>query len=234
MRTPYSTMPLTLLFANLIFLNCRTGPAPCGKDTDCKGERICVGGQCSEPARAAIGAGGMAQPAGTASPKSAEKPIAGEAESSGATDIDWIRAKYAEINRKSRMFRHVKKDLEGFTTQGGTLDVSFDGSQIAKLEIKSFGETFRVIEEYYYMDGEVIFVISKAEQYDGDFGPVSESHVDRLYFRQRKLIQWLTDGNKPVDKGDHRFAKQAKSTLEESDKYFSWAKDKRNPITSKN
>jgi len=100
--------------------------------------------------------------------------------------------------------------------------------------VKLFGETFRVMEEYYYANGRLILVISKVQKYNGDFGPVANSSVDRLYFHQRKLIQWLTDGFKPVNEGDQKFREIEKNTLENSDKYLLWAKDKRGAIPSGN
>jgi hypothetical protein len=180
---------------------------------------------------------GAAHPApltGLTPPKSGENATNGEAESSRKATVDWIQSKYAEINHKSRILRHIRKDLEGFTTEGGTLESFSEKGQVVKLTVKYFGETFRVTEEYYYADGQLIFMFSKVEQYSGDFGPVADSRVDRLYFHQRRLIQWLAQGRESANEGDQNFKKQEKSTLEDSDKYLLWAKDKRGTIPSNN
>jgi hypothetical protein len=167
---------------------------------------------------------------GGTSPKSGQNTPAGEAELSRKAAIESIQSNYEGIEHKAQILRHLRKDLEGFTTEGGTLESFSEGGQVVKLLVKLFGETFRVIEEYYYANGQLILVISKVQKYNGDFGPVANSSVDRLYFHQRKLIQWLTDGFKPVNEEDQKFRENEKSTLENSDKYLLWAKDKRGAI----
>jgi len=75
--------------------------------------------------------------------------------------IESIREHYATINRKLASYRKVKKDLTGFSAEGGELIAYFHGPTIMKIGATFFGETGKSTEEYYYWDGKLIFVFRR-------------------------------------------------------------------------
>ncbi len=51
------------------------------------------------------------------------------------------RQHYAQINGNAGRYRKVKKDLSGFSAEGGTLVAYFDGPAIMKIAANFFGES---------------------------------------------------------------------------------------------
>jgi hypothetical protein len=61
-----------------------------------------------------------------------------------------------------------------------------------------YGETGRAIEEFYFWDGRLFFVLRTQAFYDQPFGRVVRTEQNRFYFERGRLIQWLDAKNKPV------------------------------------
>src|SRR5450759_5169055 len=62
-----------------------------------------------------------------------------------------IRQHYAQINRSASKYKKVKKELSGFSTEGGQLVAYFDGPSIMKIAATFYGESGKASEEYYYL-----------------------------------------------------------------------------------
>src|SRR5437870_12824844 len=75
--------------------------------------------------------------------------------------IQSIRQDYARINKNAARYRRVKKELSGFSAEGGELIAYFDGAAIVKMVATFLGESGKAVEEYYYRDGKLIFVYRK-------------------------------------------------------------------------
>lgn len=113
--------------------------------------------------------------------------------------IGSIRKQYGDINRKVPTYKKVKKNLSGFSAEGGTLVAYFHGPSIMKMSAVYFGETGRASEEYYYWNGKLIFVFQKEERYDKPLsGKVVSTKENRYYFDQDKLIKWIDESGKEV------------------------------------
>ncbi len=80
--------------------------------------------------------------------------------------IESIRQHYASINRNAARYRRVKKNLTGFSAEGGELVAYLHGPSAVKMVATFFGETGRSVEEYYFWDGKLIFVLSTDNRYD--------------------------------------------------------------------
>jgi hypothetical protein len=140
--------------------------------------------------------------AGLAHPASANNPQAKEAISS-------IRERYAAINKNLAKYRVVKKELLGFSTEGGELVAYIDGASVVKIAATHQGETGRSLEEFYYRDGELIFVFHRRDTYDEPMsGKVSKTAEERFYFAGGRLIRWLDSRGRAVGpgRGDYRQA----------------------------
>jgi hypothetical protein len=120
----------------------------------------------------------------------------------GKESISSIRERYAAINKNLAKYRVVKKELSGFSTEGGELVAYLDGASVVKMAATHLGETGRSLEEFYYRDGELIFVFYRRETYDAPMsGKVSKTAEERFYFAGGRLIRWLDSRGRAVAQG---------------------------------
>ncbi|MDX6611272.1 MAG: hypothetical protein QOD75_458, partial [Blastocatellia bacterium] len=77
-----------------------------------------------------------------------------------------IRQQYERINKRQRNYRKVRKELSGFSAEGGQLVAYFDGKAIAKIVATYFGEGGKTEEEFYYSAGKLVFVFRRESRYD--------------------------------------------------------------------
>lgn len=123
--------------------------------------------------------------------------------------ITSIRERYAAVNKNLAKYRVVKKELSGFSTEGGELVAYFDGATVVKAVANHLGETGRSLEEFYYRGGKLIFVFSRRETYDAPMsGKVSKTEEERFYFADGRLIRWLDNRGRvvPPGRGEYREA----------------------------
>jgi hypothetical protein len=149
----------------------------------------------------------------------------------GEAAISAIRRRYAAINRGLSKFRMVKRELSGFSTEGGELVAYFDGPTVVKVAATHFGETGRSFEEFYYWDGKLIFVFHRRETYDEPMsGKVSKTAEERFYFDDGRLIRWLDPRGRAVapDSGEYREA-QARH-LESSERFVEGARSQKSTV----
>ncbi len=113
-----------------------------------------------------------------------------------------IRGHYAQINKKLKSYRKVKKAAEGFSLEGGEMTAYFSGKKIMKIAAIFYGESHRTTCDYYFHEGKLIFVFQKRFNYKEPLsGKVVSTEEDRFYFNDDSLIKWL-DGNKDRDLND--------------------------------
>ena len=138
-----------------------------------------------------------------------------------ADSVRAIRQHFTTINKGARRYKKIKKELAGFSTEGGELVAYLDGQVIVKIVATYFGETGRSLEEYYYWNGELIFVLRKEMTYDQPLsGKVVRSEENRLYFEKRKLIRFIDQDGKQVHSADPDFSKQQQDYLDTSDLFL--------------
>ena len=144
-----------------------------------------------------------------------------------ADPIASIRQQYAAINKRAPRLRKVKKELSGFSTEGGELVAYFDGKAIVKMMATYFGETGRTVEEFYYQDGKLIFTFLKVLKYSEPLsGKVVSTSVERFYFKDDQLIKWLDTDNKQVETSNPDYAAKQAEYLEYSGKFQSAARSR--------
>lgn len=112
--------------------------------------------------------------------------------------ISAIRQRYAAINQNLPKYRVVKKELSGFSTEGGELSAYFDGAAIVKIAVINNGETNSFFEEFYYLNEKLIFVYRKQEIYDEPMSRVVKTKENRFYFTDGELIRWINENGKQV------------------------------------
>ena len=135
-----------------------------------------------------------------------------------------IRQQYAAINKRAARYRKVKKQLSGYSLEGGELVAYFDGPAVVKIVARHFGESGNTVEEYYYGNGQLIFVFEKVSQYSRPLsGKVVSSVENRFYFQDDDLIRWLGEKGKEVLVSEVYRLKE-KVLLENSNQFVSGAR----------
>ena len=144
----------------------------------------------------------------------------GLAKAQSEAAIETIRQHYAAINKNVPLYRRVRKDLFGYSAEGGELIAYFHGPTIMKIAATFFGETGKSTEEYYYWDGKLIFVFRKEARYDKPLsGKVVATKENRLYFKDDKMIRWIDENGKEVAPGSTEFAEKEKEYLQSSKEF---------------
>ena len=148
-------------------------------------------------------------------------------------EIQSIRQQYAAINRKQARYRKVKKELSGFSAEGGVLTAYFEGPNIVKILATYYGEMGRTSEEFYYRDGRLIFVLRTQLNYNRPLsGKVVSTKLDRFYFNQDKLIRWIDSSGKFMSPEAGEYQEQEKDNLETSKKFIEGAQSSKTTIES--
>ena len=138
--------------------------------------------------------------------------------------ISSIRERYAAINKNLAKYRVVKKELSGFSTEGGELVAYIDGASVVKMAATHLGETGRSSEEFYYRGGELLFVFYRRETYDAPMsGKVSKTAEERFYFAGGRLIRWLDSRGRAVAPGRGEYREAQARYLDSSRRFVEGA-----------
>ena len=153
-----------------------------------------------------------------------------EARAQGAPDpILTIRQQYAAINRKAARYKKVKKELLGFSAEGGELVAYLSGPSIVKISATFYGEMGRATDEFYYANDKLIFTFRKHLHYNAPLtGKVVRITENRYYFKDDKLIRWIGEDGKQVSTTAPEFP-QAEARLLASSKQFIDGARSKNP-----
>jgi hypothetical protein len=153
-----------------------------------------------------------------------------EATTQGAQDPDpipAIRQQYAAINRKAARYKKVKKELLGFSAEGGELVAYFSGPSIVKISATFYGEMGRATDEFYYSNDKLIFVFRRHSHYRAPLtGKVVRITEDRYYFKDDKLIRWIGEDGKQVSSASSEFAAKEAEQLASSKQFTEGARSK--------
>lgn len=153
---------------------------------------------------------------------------AGEAET---VAVQSIRRQYAAINKRAGRYKKVRKELSGFSLEGGELVAYLDGPAVVKIVANHYGEGGRTREEYYYSNGKLIFVLQKEFRYNRPLsGKVVRTRENRLYFENDRLIRWLGEDGKAVASGSTEYQEKQDEFLETSRKFVDAARSKASTI----
>jgi hypothetical protein len=113
--------------------------------------------------------------------------------------IKAIRQRYAEVERELKQCRQVKRDLPGESAEGGELTGYFKETALRKLAARFYGESGQALEEYYFWEGQLFFVLRSESRYTRPLsGDVQSKTEERFYFEAGKMIQWLGPDKKAM------------------------------------
>ncbi len=160
-------------------------------------------------------------------------PLSVAASPQSEDSIVSIRQHYTQINRSASRYKKVKKDLSGFSTEGGQMVAYFDGPSIMKIAATFYGESGKASEEYYYWDGKVIFVFRTDFRYNKPLsGKVVKTTESRFYFNDDKLIRWIDESGKQIASDTSEYAEKQKEYLENSKQFTKGARSTKSTIES--
>jgi hypothetical protein len=147
--------------------------------------------------------------------------------------IRTIRGQYATINKSAARYKSVKKEMSGFSAEGGELVAYFDGPKIMKIVATHYGEGGKAVEEYYYWDDRLIFVFRKDSTYDKPgSGKVVRTVENRFYFGDDRLIRWIDENAKQIEPSISEYLEKEKDYLRLSREFTDGARSKESTIES--
>jgi hypothetical protein len=148
--------------------------------------------------------------------------------------IQSIRQHYTQINANVPRYRRVRKELSGFSAEGGELLAHFHGPSVMKMVANYLGESGKASEEYYFWDGKMIFVLRTEFRYDKHLsGKVAGKTENRFYFSNDKLIRWIDENGKQAASDSPDYQAKQKEFLESSKLLSDGARAKSPTIESK-
>jgi len=128
-----------------------------------------------------------------------------------------IEAEFKNIDKQIKTFRELKSDVNDLSSEGGILKKYYEGQILRKATLTLFGETGQSTTEYYFQNGNLIYV---KEQVDIYSGPITESkgktdHIEtnKFYFNKEKLLQWINNDNEIV--GPDQYPEKANEFLDD-------------------
>ena len=147
--------------------------------------------------------------------------------------ISAIREQYATINKSVARYKSVKKELSGFSAEGGTLVAYFAGPKIMKIVATHYGEGGKALEEYYYWDDRLIFVFRKDSTYDKPgSGKVVSTAENRFYFGNDRLVRWIDENAKQIPSSNSEYLEKEKDYLKFSREFTDGARSQKPTIES--
>ena len=124
-------------------------------------------------------------------------------------EIVKIRAAVAAIEKGAAKYTKTTKNVEDISLEGTEATYFYSDKNLKKITAKMYGETYSATSEFYYRDGELIFVFVKRDKYDTQIGldtpPKVAAEEQRFYFAGGKLIR-LFVGKKELKFGDERYS----------------------------
>lgn len=121
----------------------------------------------------------------------AEAVDAGVTATSGSVAaITRIRAVFAEVQQVASRYRQTTHDLRGFYREGGQLVGHYDGAVLRKLAVQRSDEEWRGTEEYYFAEGQLVFIyVVRERREQSQRGPNHARLEYRFYFENGHLIR---------------------------------------------
>lgn len=117
--------------------------------------------------------------------------------------IKKINTEYANINGDTAKFRVERKDILDQSSEGGLLEKFYEGKSLRKVILTLFGETGKSTSQYYFLNGEIIFVHDKEVRYQSPIylgkTEIESREENRLYFTNQRLILWIGNDGKIME-----------------------------------
>ena len=137
-------------------------------------------------------------------------------------DIKFIRSVFKEVNDYANTIQPAIIDANGLSAEGGELKVYERSGQVIKITAVHLGETGRLVADYYFHKGDLMFVFDQDYRYNRPFTWTKEVALangdkewydpdktslqeDRYYYKKGKLIRWLNHEKIEMSESDPSF-----------------------------
>ena len=126
--------------------------------------------------------------------------------SHAADDVAVTRARTAAVDKAAPKATIIKRELQGYSLEGGELTAYFQKGVPLKMVAKHFGESGRATEEFYFWQGRLFFVLRTDENYQNsvtmqpDPGKITR-YQSRYYFKNGVMWRWINEEGKIVKSG---------------------------------
>ncbi len=154
----------------------------------------------------------------------------------GGKSISVIRKNFQKINAIEKWTRIEEKELWD-SAEGGIAKLHYQGDSLRKITADHFGESGKLLNEYYLLNGELSFVFERVYQYnrpiywdsltmkemnDDQVFDLDKSEITerRCYFESGKLIRYLDSKEKGKVFSDDFLIKEQNSLLETFEKFL--------------
>ena len=141
------------------------------------------------------------------------------------------RAHYAAVERAIPKATVVKRDLQGYSAEGGELTAYLQKGVPLKLVAKYYGESGQAAEEFYFWQGRLFFILRTSQRYEQPIGAsakpgkIASREQERWYFKNGKLWRWIKPDGKIVESGAE-FDNQAENYLSLAREFLAGARGK--------
>jgi vacuolar-type H+-ATPase subunit I/STV1 len=157
--------------------------------------------------------------------------------------ISEIRSEYQAIRNALPKLRVEQLELSGYSTEGGVAKAYRDPAEAIRfLRVERYFESGKVLDEYYFKNGLLIFTYEEEHHYNVPFNVTPETAKklgiesfdptktriveNRYYFQNRKMIRWIGEKKKEVNPTSKEFRQKEKETLEFVDEILAKFKPK--------
>jgi hypothetical protein len=114
-----------------------------------------------------------------------------------------IREIFNKINKAVATAEIFEKNIEGESTEGGSVKAYKHNNEIIKIVYSVYGEMGKATDEYYFENGKLIFVFTQEFQYNMPMymeeSKISKTIENRYYFYNEKLFLWLDPDKNEID-----------------------------------
>ncbi len=160
--------------------------------------------------------------------------------SHAADDATQTRARTAAVERAAPKATIVKRDLQGYSLEGGQLTAYSQKGVPLKFVAKHFGESGRTTDEIYFWQGRLFFALSTRENYDMPIGASStpvkvvSREQNRFYFKNGAMWRWIDESGKAVARGGAGFKSKEAENLSFTREMLAGARGKAKIIVALN
>jgi hypothetical protein len=118
--------------------------------------------------------------------------------------IKEIKSECEKINKEIKKFKMVQSDVNDLSAEGGILKKYVDGNTLKRAALTLFGEAGQSTTEYYFLNGNLVFVNEQVEIYKTPLGmgkvETKSLETNKFYFDKQKLIRWIVNDDEIVDR----------------------------------
>ena len=130
--------------------------------------------------------------------------------SHAADQLAQARAHYAAVNKAVPAATVVKRELQGYSLEGGDLTACFQRGVPLKMTANFYGESGKATEEYYFWQGRLFFIVRTSWHYNGSLNNpnppqpiklIRDQEQERWYFKNGQLWRWINQDGQTIKAG---------------------------------